>query len=177
MMEVQLFRGPRALYSVKAHGGGIYFATDTKEIIQNGLSFLGNIPEDLAEVIAKSEANRVALDILNGNGEGSVDKKISDAINEFASNISDDNTINTFKELLEYAANNTSDVGNLIVSINDVKSENEQQNLLIESLETNLKATEQSLLLKIEGNETAIANLSKEVDNKIETAFSWQNVN
>jgi uncharacterized protein YsxB (DUF464 family) len=137
------------------------------------LSFLGNIPEDLAEVIAKSEANRVALDILNGNGEGSVDKKISDAINEFASNISDDNTVNTFKELLEYAANNTSEVGNLIVSINDVKSENEQQNLLIESLETNLKATEQSLLLKIEGNETAIANLSKEVDNKIETAFSW----
>lgn len=177
MMEVQFFRGPRELYNVTAHGNGIYFATDTKEIIHNGLSFLGNIPEELALVVAQAEANRVSIEILNGAGEGSVQKQINDAINEFATQISDDGTINTFKELLEYASQNTSEVGSLIVEINDVKAENEAQNSRIESLEADLKATEESLLLQIEGNETAIANLSDEVDNKIESAFSWQNVN
>ena len=30
------FRGLKEKYNLSSHGGGIYFATDTKEIIQNG---------------------------------------------------------------------------------------------------------------------------------------------
>lgn len=74
MMEVRYFRGPRSLYSVKAHGNGIYFATDTKEIIQNGISFLGELPADLAAAVARIEANESAIEVLNGAGEGSVSK-------------------------------------------------------------------------------------------------------
>lgn len=106
MMEVQYFRGLRELYNIKAHGEGIYFAIDTKEIIHKGLSFSGQIPPELANAVAQAEANRVAIEILNGAGEGSVDKKIADAINEFATQISDNGTIDTFKELLEFAAVN-----------------------------------------------------------------------
>jgi hypothetical protein len=38
---IKLFRGPKALYNVNSHGKGVYFATDTQEIIQNGLVFGG----------------------------------------------------------------------------------------------------------------------------------------
>lgn len=45
-----------------------------------------------------------AINILNGNDEGSVNKKINDAFNDFATKISDDNVVNTYKELVDYAA-------------------------------------------------------------------------
>ena len=50
--------------------------------------------------------NENAIATLNGNSsvEGSVDKKIAVAINEFATQISDDDTVNTYKELINYAA-------------------------------------------------------------------------
>lgn len=38
---IKFFRGPKGSYDVKAHGQGIYFATDTMEIIANGASFTG----------------------------------------------------------------------------------------------------------------------------------------
>lgn len=50
--------------------------------------------------------NADAIDVLNGTSavDGSVDKKVADAINEFSTKISDDKTVNTFKELIDYAA-------------------------------------------------------------------------
>lgn len=35
------YQGPRASYVAETHGGGIYFATDTQEIIHNGKSYVG----------------------------------------------------------------------------------------------------------------------------------------
>lgn len=51
-------------------------------------------------------ANADAISTLNGNDttNGSVKKTVKDAINEFATNISDDGTVNTFKELVDYVA-------------------------------------------------------------------------
>lgn len=50
--------------------------------------------------------NADAISVLNGTSavDGSVDKKVADAINEFSTKISDDSTVNTFKELIDYAA-------------------------------------------------------------------------
>ena len=41
---------------------------------------------------------------LKGTGKGSVKKQIDDAFNEFATNVSDDGVVNTYKELIDYAA-------------------------------------------------------------------------
>ena len=49
-------------------------------------------------------ANEEAIAVLNGDGDGSVIKTVDEAINKFATDISDDDTINTFKELVDYAA-------------------------------------------------------------------------
>lgn len=50
--------------------------------------------------------NADAISVLNGTSavDGSVDKKVADAINEFSTKISDDSIVNTFKELIDYAA-------------------------------------------------------------------------
>lgn len=50
------------------------------------------------------KANSDAITVLNGDGtvEGSVDKKITDAINDFATKVTDGETIDTFKELVDY---------------------------------------------------------------------------
>lgn len=62
----------------------------------------GQIPA-LAEAVQQN-ADDIAT--LNGNDttEGSVDKKIKDAINDFATKATDNGTIDTFKELVDYVA-------------------------------------------------------------------------
>lgn len=42
---IQFFRGPKNGYSLKEHKNGVYFATDTKEIISNGYSYTGPVEE------------------------------------------------------------------------------------------------------------------------------------
>lgn len=66
-------------------------------------------------VKASIQSNKSAIDTLNGdsNVDGSVDKKVADAINDFATKVSDDGTINTFKELIDYAASHTSEYSEL----------------------------------------------------------------
>ena len=56
---------------------------------------------ELRDLIA---GNTKAIDVLNGTGEGSVDRKIDDKLNEFATNVTDDGVVNSYKELIDYAA-------------------------------------------------------------------------
>lgn len=60
------------------------------------------------------KANEDAIGVLNGTGEGSVDKAITDAINEFAAKVSDDGTVNTYKELIDYAAEHGAEFTELV---------------------------------------------------------------
>ena len=173
MMEVQYFRGLRELYNVKAHGNGIYFATDTKEILHNGLSFVGDIPADLAAAIARIEANEGAIEVLNGTGEGSVQKQINDAIDEFANQISDNGVVDTFKELVNYAAENAGDLGNLILRVDNIEAKDADQDLLIAEVQEDLAAFKGEVSMKFESNNAVI---KESIDNKITNALSWENV-
>lgn len=44
------------------------------------------------------------VDTLKGSGAGSVDQKVTDALNEFSTKVSDDKVVNTYKELVDWAA-------------------------------------------------------------------------
>lgn len=44
------------------------------------------------------------VDTLKSSGAGSVDQKVTDALNEFATKVSDDKVVNTYKELVDWAA-------------------------------------------------------------------------
>lgn len=59
---------------------------------------------DDTQVKADIKANADAIDVLNGTGAGSVDKKITDAFNDFASKVTDDGVVNSYKELIDWAA-------------------------------------------------------------------------
>lgn len=59
---------------------------------------------DDAGVKANIKKNADAIDVLNGTGAGSVDKKIDDAFNDFATKVSDDNVVNSYKELIDWVA-------------------------------------------------------------------------
>jgi hypothetical protein len=87
--------------------------------------------------------------------------------------MSEDGVVNTFKELVEYAANNTSDLGDLIVRADNVEAKNNEQDLLISALQSDLLILKDSVDMKFE---TTIAELEASTDNKITNAFSWEDV-
>lgn len=102
---------------------------------------IGTIPDDktVAQAIedAKTAAtyndtevrgliknNKDAIDVLNGGDtvNGSVAKSVKDAINNFATEISADGTVNTFKELVDYVAAHGSEYTAAIADIAANKS-------------------------------------------------------
>lgn len=60
-------------------------------------------------------------DQLNGAGVNSIDKKIDAKINEFASKVTDDKTINTIAELFEYIGNHGKQVAGMLSDISTLK--------------------------------------------------------
>ena len=70
---------------------------------------------DDTAIKASIKTNTDAIAKLNGADtiEGSVDKKIKDAINKFATDVSDNSTIDTFKELIDYAASHQGEYSTL----------------------------------------------------------------
>lgn len=106
--------------------------TDAQDAVNTLSGKVGTVPEDKTvvemisdaqtaatyndtEVKAGIKANADAITKLNGTSaiEGSVDKKVADAINEFATKVSDDQTVNTFKELIDYAADHKDEYSTL----------------------------------------------------------------
>lgn len=80
------FRGLREKYSLESHGAGIYFATDTKEILQNGISYVGTLPDkNLIQDVALNEAgDAIVITKVDGSTE-----EISVGSGSYASAIED----------------------------------------------------------------------------------------
>ena len=167
LLIVQHYRGLKEHYNKVSHGQGIYFATDTKEIILNGESYSGEGSESFAALQTQVQENTEALVVLNGTGEGSVFKLVNDAINEFATKISDDGTVNTFKELVEYASTHGSEFGELLVEVNAIKEKDAQQDERIEAIELVLGSSEEggpTLAEQVAEHKEAIQALQTDVD-------------
>lgn len=191
LLIVQHYRGLKEHYNKVSHGQGIYFATDTKEIILNGESYSGEGSESFSALQTQVQENTDALVVLNGTGEGSVIKLVNDAINEFATKISDDGTVNTFKELVDYAAEHGTDFGNLIVEVNAIKEKDTEQDNRIEAIELVLGSSEEGGPTLVEtvssqgesitANTEAVANLQNlvgttPVATQIDEALAWEDV-
>lgn len=59
---------------------------------------------------------------MNGTGEGSVTKAVNDAINDFATKATENGTIDTFKELVDWVAGHPDIVNGLTGDINKLKA-------------------------------------------------------
>lgn len=79
---------------------------------------------DDTEVRGLIENNKDAIDVLKGGDtvNGSIAKSVKDAINDFSTKISEDGTVNTFKELVDYVAAHGSEYTDAIADIADNKS-------------------------------------------------------
>ena len=80
-----------------------------------------------AVIAAKAEQSAVTtlqgeITTLKGRGEGSVKKAIDDAINQFATNVSDDDVVNSFKELVDWAAEHGSEAAEMSAGIQENKT-------------------------------------------------------
>lgn len=74
---------------------------------------IDTLQTEMGAVKAKAAANETAIGVLNGEGEGSVKKQIDAAFNDFATKISDDGVVNTYKELVDYCANHSADAAKM----------------------------------------------------------------
>lgn len=77
---------------------------------------------DDAVVKADIKKNADAIGVLNGSGEGSVDKKITDAFNDFATKVSDDGVVNSYKELIDWAATHGAEAATMAGEITALKN-------------------------------------------------------
>ena len=109
--------------NAKANVSDVYTKTDAETMAQGKVDTLAN---------GAVKANTDAIAKLNGNDavEGSVDNKIKTAINKFATDVSNDDTINTLKELIDYVAgvDGSKDLASAIAQIEENKGKIETLN-------------------------------------------------
>lgn len=107
--------GTDAQAAVDALAGKVGTVQENKTVVEMISDAQAAATYNDTEVKAGIKANADAITKLNGTSavEGSVDKKVADAINEFATKVSDDQTVNTFKELIDYAADHKDEYSTL----------------------------------------------------------------
>lgn len=80
-----------------------------------------------AVIDAKAESSEVStlsgkIDTLNGTGAGSVSKAITDAFNDFATKVSDDGVVNSYKELIDWAAEHGGEAAQMTAAITNIEN-------------------------------------------------------
>lgn len=81
----------------------------------------GDLAAALKAVI-DSKAKQADLDVLTGDGEGSINKKIDAAINKFATDVTDDNVVNSYKELIDWVAQHGPEATEMASGISENKT-------------------------------------------------------
>lgn len=102
---------------------------DVKELKSNVTNLQTSVTT-LQEIVTPSGEDDVPLlsrvetleEQMNGKAEGSVDAKIDTKINEFANEISDDGTVNTLKELVDYVANHGGELATIVADVTNLQS-------------------------------------------------------
>ena len=77
---------------------------------------------DDTQVKADIKANSDAIGVLNGTGVGSVRKQIDDAINKFATDVTDDKVVNSYKELIDWVANHGPEAAEMAAAIDALEA-------------------------------------------------------
>lgn len=80
------------------------------------------LEDNITKVSDKATDNAVAIEILNGEGDGSVKQSIDNAFNEFAANVTNDDVINTYKELIDYAAVHGPEFTELVGEVDNINT-------------------------------------------------------
>ena len=90
------------------------------------LAYKANVSyDDLATALKNlidSKAAKADLDTLTGTGDGSIQKMIDAAINKFATDVTDDNVVNSYKELIDWVAKHGPEATKMAQGISENKT-------------------------------------------------------
>lgn len=131
-----------ALSNFKTEVGTTY---ETKTDAGNKLAEAKAYTDTLANGAVKTNTEAIAT--LNGTGDGSVTKKVNDAIDAFATNLSENGKVDTFAELVNYVAEHGTQVTGMLDDISENAS-------AIEALEA--VGSEKNTIVTVKVNGTAL---------------------
>lgn len=94
-----------------------YDDSEVRELIQNNADDIADLQDKDTELAADIKTNADAIAALNGTGTDSVDAKIDAKINEFATNVTNDNVVNSYKELIDWVATHGSEAAEMAAAI------------------------------------------------------------
>lgn len=98
---------------------------DKVSVLENDVEFLRDILVPDVEGASTLEERVVALesemDSMDGYVQSIVNNKVTEQINDFASKMSDDETVNTFKELVDYVANHGGEVATIAADVSSLQ--------------------------------------------------------
>lgn len=98
---------------------------DTLNTTLNSYAKKSDLPDEYDDTALKNRVTQTetAITTLNGTGDGSVSKTVNNALNDFATKISNDNVVNTYKELVDYAAENSSEIAEMVGNISKLQTD------------------------------------------------------
>lgn len=109
------------------------------------LAYKAEVSEtDLATALKATidaKAKQADLDTLTGEGEGSISKMIDAALNDFATKVSDDGVVNSYKELIDWVAAHGSEATELAGGIAENKTAIDDLKALVGTLPEGATAT------------------------------------
>lgn len=102
----------------KANAAATY---ETKENVASEIERVEGVVSGINERLGTAEGEiddlQAAIETLNGTGTGSVQATVDAAINKFATDVTDDNVVNSYKELIDYVAEHGSEAAEMVADI------------------------------------------------------------
>lgn len=141
------------------------------------LAYKSEVAEsDLAaalKAIIDAKAKQADLDTLTGDGEGSISKMIDKAINKFATDVTDDNVVNSYKELIDWVAKHGPEATKMAGGISENKTAIADLKTLVGTLPEGATSTTVVAYITEAINALSIADYAKttEVTAAISTAL------
>lgn len=142
------------------------FKTYHNTILKPKITEITEAQAELQEVVSRFEtgiqANTDAITKLNGadTEDGSVKKIVKDAINTFASDVSDDETINTYAEALQYIKNHGAEYTTLLGQVTKNETNITAAKNSVSALETKVTGIDTT----VKSHTTSISSLLGQVD-------------
>ena len=93
--------------------------THAAEEIARVEGVVGGINGRLETAEGEIDELQAAVEVLNGTGEGSVQATVDAAINKFATDIGDDDTVDSFKELVDWVATHGGEAAEMAKAIKE----------------------------------------------------------
>lgn len=118
-----------------------YDDTEVRSLIDKNKTDIAALQTKDTELAASIKSNKEAIDTLNGTGDGSVQSKINAAINKFATDVTDDGVVNSYKELIDWVVTHGAEASEMAAGIQANKNSLDDLKKLIGTIPEDVTAT------------------------------------